>query len=429
MTDKSRITRGSWLKLLNHLHPDENFADTLNKAEDVEAFKADPPPPLTEAEKAETKKRADNGLDTVRADKVVQQTIDWIWDGHLAQGQHTCIAGVQGDGKSQLVYKLAAAVTTEGNWPGTDQKAPLGNVIVLNAEDTVADVLAPRLAAAGCNMERVYIVTAVRDKGRKRKFNLQADLDKLAKLAATIGDVKLITFDPVSSYLGGDLDSHHNTALRDALDPITAMAEKTGAAVVSVTHFNKTTKGVSALNRVMGGAGFTAAPRAAFAVIRDAKDKSKRMMLSLKGNLAAEGSAYGMIFHIETKEVGTDKRNDKPIVAPFIAWDGTTDMTADEALAATLETKKAETGALAEAKQFLIDMLDNAPMLSKDVKAQAADYGIAPETLRRARENLGIICRKRADKFGKGPWLWSLPDELRDLSFLDLPSDAAECLT
>lgn len=429
MTDKSRITRGSWLKLLNHLHPGEDFADALGKAEDVEAFKADPPPPLTEAEKAKTKKRADNGLDTVRADEVVQQNIDWIWDGHLAQGQHTCIAGVQGDGKSQLVYKLAAAVTTGGNWPSTEQKAPLGNVIVLNAEDTVADVLAPRLAAAGCDMKRVYIVKAVRDKGRKRKFNLQADLDKLAKLAATIGDVKLITFDPVSSYLGGDLDSHHNTALRDALDPITAMAEKTGAAVVSVTHFNKATKGVSALNRVMGGAGFTAAPRAAFAVIRDAKDKSKRMMLSLKGNLAAEGSAYGMIFHIETKEVGTDKRNDKPIVAPFIAWDGTTDMTADEALAATLETKKAETGALAEAKQFLIDMLDNAPMLSKDVKAEAADYGIAPETLRRAREDLDIICRKRADKFGKGPWLWSLPDELRDLSFLDLPSDAVECLT
>ena len=32
------------------------------------------------------------------------------------------------------------------------------------------------------------------------------------------------------------------------------------------------------------------------------------------------------------------------------------------------------------------------------MKAEAADYSIAPETLRRAREDLGVICRKRADK-------------------------------
>jgi putative DNA primase/helicase len=134
---------------------------------------------------------------------------------------------------------MAAIITQGGTFPGCDQKAPLGNVIVLNAEDRDEDTLVPRLAAAGADMKRVFIVQAAKDKGNARKFSLITDLDKLRKLAADIGDVKLITFDPVSSYLGGDLDSHSNTELRNALDPITQMANDTGAAVLSVTRFNK----------------------------------------------------------------------------------------------------------------------------------------------------------------------------------------------
>src|SRR5208283_5298778 len=75
-------------------------------------------------------------LEIIRADTIKMQIIDWLWGGHLALGQHTCIAGVQGDGKSQLVYSLIAAVTTAGCWPGSNETAPLGDCIVLSAEDT-----------------------------------------------------------------------------------------------------------------------------------------------------------------------------------------------------------------------------------------------------------------------------------------------------
>jgi hypothetical protein len=82
----------------------------------------------------------------------------------------------------------------------------------------------------------------------------------------------------------------------------------------------------------MGGAGFTAAPRAAAAVIRDAKNPSVRMLLSLKNNLASEGSTYGMTFTIAAKKVGEDPNTGKDIIAPYVVWGEKTTMTADEAL-------------------------------------------------------------------------------------------------
>jgi hypothetical protein len=370
-----------------------------------------PEPEPSAAEKRAKSLRDNFGLDITNGADIVLQAVDWIWDNHLALGQHTCIAGVQGDGKSQLVYRLVAAITTGGKWPGTDEKAPQGHCIVLNAEDAKVDMLGPRLVAAGADMKFVTIVNAVTDNsGATRKFNLQADLERLTDLALKMGNVKLITFDPVSSYLGGDLDSHENTQLRDALDPITAMAWKTGAAVISVTHFNKSAKGVSALNRVMGGTGFTAAPRAAFAVIRDAKNPSVRMLLSLKSNIAAEGAAYGMCFTLGTKDVGEDKRNSKRIVAPYVVWGEKTTMTADEALAANNKKIKGPTKQ-EEAESFLIQMLGRGPVLVRDVEAASDKRGIAPDTLRRAKKGLGVISEKVEQRDGRGPWMMSLPDD------------------
>ncbi len=173
---------------------------------------------------------------------------------------------------------MIAAITTGGCWPGSNEWAPLGNCIILSAEDTDKDVLAPRLKAAGTDMNRVHIIKAsVDEHGRHNKVLLQRDMKLIEAIVKKIGNVKLISVDPISCYLGGDIDSHNNTELRDALDPIGTMAEATGAAVVSITHFNKASKGVSAMNRIMGGVAFVAAPRAAFVVLRDDEDEEQRL--------------------------------------------------------------------------------------------------------------------------------------------------------
>ncbi len=357
-------------------------------------------------------------LEIIRADTIKMTIIDWLWPGHLALGQHTCIAGVQGDGKSQLVYALIAAVTTGGCWPGSNESAPLGNCIILSAEDTDRDVLAPRLKAAGADLRRVHIIKAsVDEHGRHNKVLLQRDMKLIEAVAKKIGNVKLISVDPISSYLGGDIDSHNNTELRAALDPITQMAEATGCAVVSITHFNKASKGVSAMNRIMGSVAFVAAPRAAFVVLRDDEDENKRLFLPVKLNLASVEEAYGMSFEIEEADTGVKDDRFKPpkaITAPRVKWLERVGKTADAVLSAGDKSNDG-VSAIGAAMSWLTERLAFEPELQKVIEEEVTGADLHTwATMRREAKKLGVVSRKRPQADGHGPYEWVLPEVAAD---------------
>src|SRR6516165_3905502 len=128
------------------------------------------------------------------AANIVPKPIEWLWPQRVAIGKQTLIAGEAGLGKSQIGIAMAAAVTTGGTWPCGEGCAPLGNVIILSAEDDPADTIVPRLLAAAADRHRVKIITAVRSKDRsgRRAFNLQTDLELLEREIADIGGAQMI---------------------------------------------------------------------------------------------------------------------------------------------------------------------------------------------------------------------------------------------
>ena len=294
-------------------------------------------------------------------------------------------------------------MTTGGEWPCGEGRAPLGNVIILSAEDGAADTIVPRLLAAGADLSRVHMVSAVRKAdGSRRALNLQNDLELLERKIAAIGNVALVVVDPVSSYLG-KTDSHKNSEVRGVLEPLSEMAERTRVAILSVTHFSKagannTTK---ALHRFIGSIAFTGAPRAAFAVIEDAEQEGRRLYLHAKNNLARP--PQGLAFRLEQTIVGDG------IVASRILWDSEpVAITANEALAA--EAAGAETRtAKAEAMEFLQAALAGGPMPAADINRMARDHGLTAKAIRSAREALGVKIER--DWFGPGSKsLWSLQE-------------------
>ena len=163
---------------------------------------------------------------------------------------------------------MTAAITGDGSWPCAEGSAPSGSVIILSAEDGAGDTIVPRLMAAGADLDRVHIVSAVRNPDGKgqRGFNLQTDVGLLERKIAEVEDVALVIIDPVSSYLGST-DSHKNSEVRGVLEPLSDMAERSRVAVLSITHFSKTNSNSStkALHRFIGSIAFTGAPRTAFA--------------------------------------------------------------------------------------------------------------------------------------------------------------------
>jgi AAA domain len=342
-------------------------------------------------------------LITQCAADVTPEPIEWLWRQRIALGKLALIAGEAGLGKSQVSIAIAAAVTTGDELPCGEGRAPQGNVIILSAEDGVADTIVPRLMAAGADRKRVQIVRAVKEPSGRRGFNLAGDLELLEKAIADCGEVRLIIIDPISSYLGPKVDSHVNAAVRGVLEPMSEMAARLRVAIVAITHPPKGT-GTAAINRFIGSIAFVAAARSAYIVVRDPDDETRRLFLPAKNNLAPKGC--GLAFRPEQRLLDDPA---KGIGASSVVWEPEpVTMTADQALQATDAQAGGQAPAGAEAEDLLLDLLGSNAVPVTDVKAEAKAAGIAWASVRRAKVRLGVIAER--DGFGsEGKWLWRLP--------------------
>ena len=82
-------------------------------------------------------------LITQCAADVTPEPVEWLWSRRVALGKLTLIAGEAGLGKSQLSIAMVASVTTGGEWPCREGRAPQGSVVILSAEDGAADTVVP----------------------------------------------------------------------------------------------------------------------------------------------------------------------------------------------------------------------------------------------------------------------------------------------
>ena len=342
-----------------------------------------------------------------RASDIQAKPINWLWPGRIARGKVSMLAGNPGLGKSQITSSMAAVVTTGGIWPVDRSRCEIGNVIFLSAEDDAEDTIRPRLEAAGADLSRVFILDAVVDGYRadgsemQRGFNLKTDLLRLGKMLDEIGGAALIVIDPITAYLG-ETDSHKNAEIRALLSPLSDLAAKHGAAVVCVSHLNKSTGG-EALMRVTGSLAFVAAARAAFIVAKDPENDARRLFLPMKNNIGNDRS--GLAFAIESAQV---KSTAGLIETSRIAWEpDPVTVTADEAMQPQGDPE--ERSALDDARQFLLDLMADGPVKAGRVKADSDGAGFNWRTIQRAADRLNIDRHKDGMR---GPWMWKLPPKM-----------------
>src|SRR5262249_1332328 len=179
-------------------------------------------------------------LESVNAADVEIEDYDWVWPDRFALKKIGLIGGLPDEGKGLAVSDIIARITRGELWPCGEGSAPLGNVIVLSAEDDVADTIVPRLIAAGADLQRITILKMVHDANTERMFSLISDLGVLRRKIIEIGNVIIIIIDPVTAYLGvGKVDSFRATDVRAILSPLKDLAEELRVAVLGIMHFNK----------------------------------------------------------------------------------------------------------------------------------------------------------------------------------------------
>jgi putative DNA primase/helicase len=105
--------------------------------------------------------------------------------GRIAIGKLSIIAGDPGLGKSMIAIAMATHVTRGTPWPVDLSTCPIGDVLMLSAEDDPADTIRPRLDAAGPDAKRVHMLSMVHDVDSNtgeitaRSFSLKRDIPPL----------------------------------------------------------------------------------------------------------------------------------------------------------------------------------------------------------------------------------------------------------
>ncbi len=322
----------------------------------------------------------------VKLSEVTPESIIWLSPSRLAAGKLTDLTGDPGLGKSTLVANWAASLSRGWALPGGEAPDRPQGVVLLAQEDGLADTVRPRMDAAGADLDRILALT---ERPAGGTYSIPRDLGLIEQAIAEV-DGALFVIDPLVAHLDPGLNAFRDQDVRRALGPLATMAERTGCAVVVVRHLRKTAGG-NPLYRGGGSVGIIAAARVGLLVAADPQDPERRVLAVTKGNLAKP--APSLAFRLVAAD-GTDVAR--------VEYLGETAHTAARLLDAADEPE----GPRAEAKEWLMEVLEVGPVSAKEVGERAKQDGISLMTLRRAGNDLGIEKTKIGLREG---WRWSLP--------------------
>lgn len=319
--------------------------------------------------------RPNNDLGLVRGSDVVAEVVRWLIAPYLPQGQLTLLVGDPGQGKTFVSLDIAAGMTV-GRPPFSPPCAPR-NVLYFSNEDAPS-ILRGRFDALGGDPKRIWFESA------ERIITL-ADHSAI-EAAVNQHEAALIVVDTVTTHFGAKVDFHKASEVAAVLNPLTAMAQRTGAAILGLMHLNKSLQ-ANSLYRVQGSTAFAGSARSILAIGTDPSDPTTRVMTHLKSNGAAEGTSQRFT-----------------IGSAGVVWCGTTELRAADVLGAEATTE--DRSAKSAAMDFLREALASGSRNAKELEREAEAAGIHVRTLRRAKIELGVKHRK-ASSF-TGGWIWWL---------------------
>jgi hypothetical protein len=327
--------------------------------------------------------------------EVKTQDVNWLWSKRIPFGMLTMLDGDPGYGKSLITLDLAARLSSARPMPVTDVRTPTpGGTLIIAAEDSVEQTIKPRCVVAGGNETLIRVSETIRIGMEERPIRFPDDFDLLERemqLHSTI----LLIIDPLLGFISQSIDTHKDQHVRDVLHRLKLLANRTCAAVIGLRHLSKGSVGGNALYRGMGSVAITAAARSVLTVASHPSEADLRVIAMTKCNLVQMPPS---ITYRITDLAGQ----------PVIAWGEECDLSANDLTGKPIHGRNG--AAISEAKEFLLDVLKDGPMSSKEVEMLAINSGIRARTLDRAKASLGV--RSYKPDFAS-EWVMELSSEER----------------
>jgi hypothetical protein len=334
-----------------------------------------------------------------RASELKYWPINWLWPGRIARAKLTLLAGAPGSGKSTLAMSIIAAVTTGGSYPCGEGSAPKGTVILV-CPGGDPDVLAPRLKAAGADLEHVHIITDVPGAKGTRPFDVATDLPLLDAAIRTVKQLRVVVVDAVNLSSGRAAEQ----ATRAALDRLAKLAQAHDISIMALVQTAGAERGapkpVSLDALTLGTA------RAAFVIEADPADENRKLLLQAKNELARDPGT--LAFCITEQEIDEDQNAGRIEFEPQHH-----SLSAREFMA---RQARGFNSARAEAIEFLRTLFGSARELNiRHIEQEARAAGLIKEkqtlsqcrVLRDARMAMGLAMTREAHE--GGAWVWAKP--------------------
>ena len=315
---------------------------------------------------------------------VAEEEIEWLWYPYIPFGKITVIQGDGGDGKTTMALAIAAALTTGQPLPcGKTTPYPTA-VIFQTSEDGLGDTVKPRLNNVGADCSKIFVIDESEDAGGELSLSDE-------RIEAVIRDTgaKLFIIDPLQSYLGAKVDMHRANEVRPIMKRIGLVAESTGCAIVLIGHLNKNSANKSQY-RGLGSIDIQAVARSVLTVGRpNTPNKSLRVFVQTKSNLAPEGGAIAF-------ELDSDNG---------FRWVGKYNISVDELLGGGSPVGE-RVSTYGQAVEFLQTELANGEVRATELLTNAEKHGISERTLNSVKKDLSIKSIKR-----ENGWHWKLSAE------------------
>lgn len=212
---------------------------------------------------------------TTAADTPIER-VKWLWEPYVPADMITVMGGMEGTGKTQIAFELAARVTKDGA------------VVIISPEDPRSQVTIPRLIAAGADLTRCHFFDAEAD---DTEITLTTDLRELGEFVKDT-EARLVIIDPIVSVLDSDTDGDSYKDVSRELASLAAWAQRQEVTVLAITHLRKASDGV-ALNKMMGSKAFTTKPRSVLMTAPHPEDPGQMLLAHAKCNVGPKGVTWG----------------------------------------------------------------------------------------------------------------------------------------